>query len=304
MPDDARQSIRRSPTSTTPPASSTIRRARRRSPSWSAGDVEFGWDLSQTTATCTRRQAATARSGCLTSTCRFVTTCIWCWAEISVHPDHRRQGHGTAIMEEALRQAREAGRNTIWVGTAEDDLGRAGLRGDVRLRLRQPRRAAPAGARRRGPRRARPSCMPRRKRPRRTTDSSGCMPPVPEEVLAELVEVTAAINDAPMGDLTYEDEKFDLHACGRRDGSAEARRSDVPDRGAAQGDRRGRRAHRSGAQRAAPDARGPGRHRGRPRSSRPSARHAAEDRHDALAGRGTAAAGVHRDLEQRRQLAT
>ena len=29
-------------------------------------------------------------------------------------------------------------------------------------------------------------------------------------MLTELVEVTAAINDAPMGDLTYEDEKFDL----------------------------------------------------------------------------------------------
>ena len=35
--------------------------------------------------------------------------------------------------------------------------------------------------------------------------------PVGVEVLSELVEVTAAINDAPMGDLTYEDEKFDLH---------------------------------------------------------------------------------------------
>ena len=29
-------------------------------------------------------------------------------------------------------------------------------------------------------------------------------------MLSELVEVTAAINDAPMGELTYEDEKFDL----------------------------------------------------------------------------------------------
>jgi RimJ/RimL family protein N-acetyltransferase len=34
--------------------------------------------------------------------------------------------------------------------------------------------------------------------------------PVSEDVLTQLVEVTAAINDAPMGDLTYEDEKFDL----------------------------------------------------------------------------------------------
>ena len=34
--------------------------------------------------------------------------------------------------------------------------------------------------------------------------------PVPDEVLAELVEVTAAINDAPGGTLTYEDEVFDV----------------------------------------------------------------------------------------------
>ncbi|MCW2812374.1 MAG: hypothetical protein JWP61_2832, partial [Friedmanniella sp.] len=49
--------------------------------------------------------------------------------------------------------------------------------------------------------------------------------PVPDEVLAELVEVTAAINDAPLGDLTYGDEHFDLArlrdletACARRGG--------------------------------------------------------------------------------------
>ena len=35
-------------------------------------------------------------------------------------------------------------------------------------------------------------------------------PPIREEVLTELIEVTAAINDAPMGALTFEDEVFDL----------------------------------------------------------------------------------------------
>ena len=34
--------------------------------------------------------------------------------------------------------------------------------------------------------------------------------PIADEVLSELIEVTAAINDAPMGDLTYEHEVFDL----------------------------------------------------------------------------------------------
>ena len=36
------------------------------------------------------------------------------------------------------------------------------------------------------------------------------LPPIPDEVLTELIEVTAAINDAPMGALTFEDEVFDL----------------------------------------------------------------------------------------------
>jgi hypothetical protein len=34
--------------------------------------------------------------------------------------------------------------------------------------------------------------------------------PIRDNVLNELVDVAAAINDAPMGDLTYEDEKFDV----------------------------------------------------------------------------------------------
>ncbi len=35
-------------------------------------------------------------------------------------------------------------------------------------------------------------------------------PPYADDLLSDLVDVTAAINDAPMGDLTFEDEKFDL----------------------------------------------------------------------------------------------
>ena len=36
------------------------------------------------------------------------------------------------------------------------------------------------------------------------------VPPVPDTTLQQMVEVTAAINDAPMGSLTFEDEVFDL----------------------------------------------------------------------------------------------
>ena len=45
------------------------------------------------------------------------------WAGLTVHPEHRRRGHGRLIMEEARCRAARAGRNTIWCGAAEDDLG-------------------------------------------------------------------------------------------------------------------------------------------------------------------------------------
>jgi GNAT superfamily N-acetyltransferase len=131
------------------------------------------------------------------------------WAQICVHPDHRRRGHGSAIMNEALRRTIEAGRDTIWVGTAEDDQGgRKFVEGfgfsyashDARRRqvladvdqneVQRLWTLAEAAA------------------------SDFCLErlrvPIADRLLAELVEVTAAINDAPMGDLTYEDEKFDL----------------------------------------------------------------------------------------------
>jgi hypothetical protein len=50
-------------------------------------------------------------------------------------------------------------------------------------------------------------------------------PPIADQILTELIEVTAAINDAPMGDLTYEDEKFDLQRLQDRE-SAVASRGD------------------------------------------------------------------------------
>lgn len=45
------------------------------------------------------------------------------WTQLTVHPDHRRRGHGTALMTEAIRLAREAGRTTLWIGAPEDDSG-------------------------------------------------------------------------------------------------------------------------------------------------------------------------------------
>jgi GNAT superfamily N-acetyltransferase len=131
------------------------------------------------------------------------------WGNIVVHPDHRRLGHGSALLNELVRRAEESGRTTIWLGTAEDDLGaRAFLEThgfhyashDARRKqiladvdsdeiARVHARAAEA---------AKDYVVER------------LVPPISDELLEQLVDVTAAINDAPMGDLTFEDEVFDL----------------------------------------------------------------------------------------------
>ena len=131
------------------------------------------------------------------------------WGNVVVRPEHRRCGYGTALIAELLRRAAEAGRTTVWLGAAEDDLGaRTFIEGlgfhyashDARRKQllaevdretvdRLHAQAAEAAA-----------------------DYELCrlVPPLPDELLEELVDVTAAINDAPMGDLTFEDEVFDL----------------------------------------------------------------------------------------------
>jgi GNAT superfamily N-acetyltransferase len=131
------------------------------------------------------------------------------WAQVFVHPDHRRRGHGSVIMNELLRITRDAGRSTIWVGTAEDDqsarkfvegFGFTYASHDARRRqvLADVDQTEIQSLWRIAYEKAADYCLERLR------------PPLADDVLGELVEVTAAINDAPMGDLTYEDEKFDL----------------------------------------------------------------------------------------------
>jgi GNAT superfamily N-acetyltransferase len=130
-------------------------------------------------------------------------------AGIVVHPDHRRQGHGTRLMGEVLRIAAEAGRPTIWAQAVESDHGaRAFVErfGFVYASHDARRRQVLAEV---GPEvinglyatAARAAADYRLER---------LLQPIADEVLSELIEVTAAINDAPMGDLTFEHEVFDL----------------------------------------------------------------------------------------------
>jgi GNAT superfamily N-acetyltransferase len=173
------------------------------------GEMRYGWELEPPEHYLYVPDHATDPVGVLAVEQPTRDNLHLIWAQIWVHPDHRRRSYGSVIMNEVLRIARDTGRSTIWVGTAEDDQGarcfveKFGFRyasHDARRRqiladvddteVRRLLTSAEAAAA--------DYCLQRLRSP--TSD----------EVLSELVEVTAAINDAPMGDLTYEDEKFDL----------------------------------------------------------------------------------------------
>lgn len=129
-------------------------------------------------------------------------------AEISVHPRHRRRGHGTTIMTEVLDRARRIGRSTVWAGTAEDDPG-----GRAFLEHLGFRYASHDARRRQRLAEVDPAEVDRLADRARSAaadyDLVRLQPPTAAEVLTELSTVVAAINDAPMGELTVEDEVFD-----------------------------------------------------------------------------------------------
>ena len=83
-----------------------------------AGDLRYGWDLEPEERYLYTPADAADPVGALALDMPTRDNLHLMWAHIVVHPDHRRRGHGSAIMNEAMQRAREAGRNTIWVGTA------------------------------------------------------------------------------------------------------------------------------------------------------------------------------------------
>ena len=174
-----------------------------------AGQMRYGWDLEPEEHYLYTPEETSDPLGVLVLDKPTRDNLHLVWAQITVHPDHRRGGHGSVIMNEALRRTREAGRNTLWVGTAEDDQGARKFVEGFGFSY------ASHDARRRQVL----ACVNHAEVQRLWADAQAaasdyCLerlqPPVTDQVLGELVEVTAAINDAPMGGLTYEDEEFDV----------------------------------------------------------------------------------------------
>lgn len=173
------------------------------------GDLAYGWDLEPDETYFAYAEGTETPVAVLAVQMPSRDNRHLVWAGITVHPDVRRRGHGTALMQELLRRTRHAGRSTIWIGTAADDSGSQAFLERFGFRYANPdarRRQLLADVDRASVDRlfteARPFAA--------DYEIERIRPPYSEELLVELVEVTEAINDAPMGDLTYEDEVFDL----------------------------------------------------------------------------------------------
>ncbi|MDN5762298.1 MAG: GNAT family N-acetyltransferase [Microlunatus sp.] len=177
-------------------------------PELSARWLEFGWDLDPETRYLYVNDAGEPVAVLEVDLPRRDNRHLL-WGNVIVHPDHRGRGHGTALVAELARRAEEAGRTTIWLEVAEDDTGgRAFLEGlGFRCASHDARRRqvlADADPEAIEARHAEAVAAAADYRIERLT------PPYPDGLLGQLIEVTAAINDAPMGDLTFEDEVFDV----------------------------------------------------------------------------------------------
>lgn len=130
-------------------------------------------------------------------------------AEFIIHPDHRRRGHGAVALLAFENWVVDRGRNLIWLYPAADDPIACGFveRHGYTLASQDVRRiqrltTALSDRLERLELLARPLATEYR--------FERLRPPVTESVLRQLVDVTAAINDAPMGDLDVEDLAYDL----------------------------------------------------------------------------------------------
>ncbi|WP_256843062.1 GNAT family N-acetyltransferase [Ornithinimicrobium cryptoxanthini] len=130
------------------------------------------------------------------------------WFDLGVHPDHRRRGHGTALLAAVTERARELGRSSTGIGGWESAATRgfaegAGFTfGQEEVARRLDVDDVPDGF---------AELVDRARR-----DHAGAYEfltmsgPVPQELLAQMTDLQAAINDAPWDDIDMEPEVFPI----------------------------------------------------------------------------------------------
>jgi RimJ/RimL family protein N-acetyltransferase len=174
-----------------------------------AGHIRYGWDLEPSDTYLCIPDGTQDPVGSLSFDAPKRDNLHLATAGITVHPDHRGRGHGSAIASEVLRLTREHGRRTIWGGCwADDTAGAAFLKKHGFSYASHDARRFQYLAELDHDQLDRTYDEAREKAA--DYDLFRVQVPTEEELLAELVDVTAAINDAPMGELDWEEEKFDL----------------------------------------------------------------------------------------------
>ena len=128
------------------------------------------------------------------------------WFYLVVHPDHRRQGHGSALLARVLELSREAGRTKFGGAWWESEATRGfAARHGFALASQEIHRVVrplelPAGFVEQAVAEAAPYAS--------DYELVQVLGRTPDELLPAVSAITAAINDAPLDDLDIEDEVF------------------------------------------------------------------------------------------------
>jgi GNAT superfamily N-acetyltransferase len=130
----------------------------------------------------------------------------YAWVFVDVHPDHRRRGYGTAVLEHLLEQAREAGRTKAGIEGWESEAtcgfaARHGFERKSQAIMRRQRLAEVERA-------DLEKMYDEGARAASSYDLVRVVGRTPPELMDAMVGLTAAINDAPTDELDIEDEVF------------------------------------------------------------------------------------------------
>lgn len=169
-----------------------------------AGNFRYGWDLEP------RVPFLGTHDGTVVGVASYAVSehdnLHLAWLDVVVHPDHRRRGYGTALLEAMIDEARGLGRTSVGFGGWEGDQvrGFAARHGLEQKAIEVNRRQHLTEVDWAEIERLRDEACARAgdyELERRTG-------PTPDDELPALAEMTAAINDAPTDDLDIEDEVF------------------------------------------------------------------------------------------------